>query len=293
MYNYDAAISRNIGWLSETEQYVLKEKRIAIAGMGGVGGAHLETLTRLGITKFQLSDFDVFEVHNFNRQAGASMSTIGQPKLEVMMRRALDINPQLEVHHYDKGIDDTNVDEFLEGVDLYVDSLDFFALEARKLVFRKCAEKGIPAITAAPMGMGCAFLAFLPGGMTFDEYFKMEGLSEEDQLIRFLIGLSPAVLQKNYLVDPSRADFHERKGPSTPMAVDLCAGIAATNAVKILLGRGKVIAAPYGLHFDAYRNKMVKTWRPGGNANILQKIAFIIAKRILTKKKIRPEPEVE
>ncbi|WP_020408151.1 ThiF family adenylyltransferase [Hahella ganghwensis] len=285
MYNYEAAISRNIGWLSEREQHVLKDKRVAIAGMGGVGGAHLETLTRLGISKFQLSDFDVFEVHNFNRQAGAAMSTVGQPKLDVMVKRALDINPQLEVQYYDTGINEKNVDAFLEGVDLYVDSLDFFALSARKLVFRKCQEKGIPAITAAPMGMGCAFLAFLPGGMTFDEYFRLDGYSEEDQLIRFLIGLSPAVLQKSYLVDPSRANFQEKKGPSTPMAVDLCAGIAGTNAVKILLGRGKVVVAPYGLHFDAYKNKMVKTWRPGGNANILQRIAFVVAKRILTRKK--------
>ena len=56
-FDYDVAYSRNIGWVTEEEQQTLKSKRIAIAGMGGVGGEHLLTLIRLGITKFNLSDF--------------------------------------------------------------------------------------------------------------------------------------------------------------------------------------------------------------------------------------------
>lgn len=280
-YCYNDAISRNIGWVTEAEQAQLANKKVAIAGLGGVGGAHLVTLARLGVAAFAISDFDSFEVHNFNRQEGALMSTVGLKKLDVMRDKVLDINPEARVDSYAEGVNESNIDAFFDGADLYVDSLDFFALDARKLAFRKCQEKNIPAITAAPLGMGCAFLAFLPGKMTFDEYFQLEGYSEEEQLIRFLIGLSPSMLQRNYLVDASRADFKARKGPSTHMAVDLCAGIAGTNALKILLNRGDVICAPHGLHFDAYRNKMSKTWRPGGNSNPLQKIAFNIAKKIL------------
>ena len=69
--------------------------------------------------------------------------------------------------------------------------------------------------------------------MSFDDYFGFEGLSERDQLIRFLVGLAPTVWQRHYLVDESAADFDNHKGPSTPMAVDLCAGIAGTNALKL------------------------------------------------------------
>ena len=281
MYNYSDAVSRNIGWVTESEQQELSKKKVAIAGLGGVGGLHLVTLARLGITNFAISDFDSFEVHNFNRQEGALMSTVGMKKLDVMHNKALEINPNANIACFPEGINPSNVAEFFDGVDLYVDSLDFFALDARKMAFRYCQDNGIPAITAAPLGMGCAFLAFLPGKMSFDDYFKLDGYSEEEQLIRFLIGLSPAMLQRGYLVDASRADFKAKKGPSTQMAVDLCAGIAGTNALKILLKRGDVVCAPYGLHFDAYNNKMVKTWRPGGNSNPLQKIAFRIAKKIL------------
>ncbi|MEC8428980.1 MAG: ThiF family adenylyltransferase, partial [Pseudomonadota bacterium] len=142
-----------------------------------------------------------------------------------------------------------------------------------------CYEKGIPAVTAAPLGMGVAFLSFLPGKMSFEDYFQMEGKPEQEQLLSFLVGLSPSMLQLGYLVDESRVDFHARKGPSTGMACELCAGVAATNALKILLNRGDVIAAPWGLHFDAFRNKMKKTWRPGGNSNPMQKLMLMVARK--------------
>ncbi len=284
MFNYQQAFSRNIGWVTEAEQLQLKNKRIAIAGAGGVGGAHLLTLARLGIENFHVSDFDEFEVHNFNRQQGAFMSTIDQPKVDVMLKMAKDINPEANVVSFPEGIFTHNVDDFLAGVDLYVDALDFFALEARKTVFKKCYEKNIPVITAAPLGMGCALLCFMPQGMSYEEYFRFEDKKTEDeQLIQFLIGLSPAMLQRAYLVDETRVSFKEKRGPSTTMAVNLCAGIAGTYALKILLNRGEVLKAPYGLHFDAYRNKLVKTWRPFGNAGLIAKIMFKIAKRIVLK----------
>jgi len=125
--------------------------------------------------------------------------------------------------------------------------------------------------------MGAAVLNFLPGGMTFEEYFRWDGCSEDQMALRFLIGLSPAMLQRGYLVDRSAVDFKARKGPSTPMACELCAGMAAIDALKILLCRGKVVAAPRGVQFDAYRNKMVKTWRPWGNRNPIQRLALWIA----------------
>jgi hypothetical protein len=65
------------------------------------------------------------------------------------------------------------------------------------------------------------------------------------------------------------------------MACQLCAGVAATEALKILLGRGTARAAPKGYHFDAYRNKLALTWRPGGNRNPLQRLLIALAKRKL------------
>ena len=82
-----------------------------------------------------------------------------------------------------------------------------------------------------------------------------------------------------YLVDPSRLDLPNHKGPSTPMACDFCAGMIGSNALKILLQRGEVVAAPRGVHFDAYRNKFLITWRPWGNKNPLQQLSLALLRK--------------
>jgi hypothetical protein len=147
-----------------------------------------------------------------------------------------------------------------------------------------CAKLGIPATTAAPLGMGTALLTFMPGKMTFEEYFQWDDLPDLDKAIRFVVGLAPAGLHRPYLVYPEAVNFSEQRGPSTFMACQLCAGLAATEVLKILLGRGKVLAAPHGMQFDAYRNKFRKTWRPGGNSHPIQKLAIAIGKRQFAKK---------
>lgn len=278
-FDYQQAFARNIGWVTPSEQQVLRGKRVAIAGMGGVGGNHLLTLARLGVAHFRIADFDRFDLANFNRQVGATMSTLDQPKAEVMARMARDINPQAEVEIFGGGIDESNLRAFLSGCDLYVDSLDFFAFDIRQRTFALCAELGMPATTAAPLGMGAAVLTFMPGQMTFEDYFQWGRHDEVEKAIRFVVGLAPAGLHRPYLVVPEAVNFGARRGPSTFMACQLCAGMAATEALKILLRRGKVLAAPWGMQFDAYRNRLARTWRPGGNRNPLHRLMIAIGRR--------------
>ncbi len=282
-YRYNQAFSRNLGWVTASEQETLRHKRIAIAGLGGVGGSHLLTLTRLGIGNFNISDLDVFETVNFNRQAGATVSSLGRAKVDVLAELASDINPELNIRKFASGVSADNVEDFLDGCDLYVDGIDFFAMEARRLIFTACARRHIPAVTVAPVGMGAAMLTFMPGSMTFEDYFRLDGHSRDEQQIRLMAGLSPRLLQRNYLADPTVVDFANRKVPSTGMACELCAGMAGTEALKILLGRGRIKPAPHGVHFDAYRHKLVRTWRPWGNANPLQKFLLSCIRKALAR----------
>jgi hypothetical protein len=280
-FSYPKAFSRNIGWVTPAEQQTLANARIAIAGLGGVGGAHLRTLARLGLTRFNISDFDDFDVHNINRQAGAFMSSMGRSKLETMASIALDINPEIKLRKFPQGVKPDNVDEFLRDVDVYVDGLDFFSLPARRMVFAKCREKGIPVLTAAPLGIGTAFLYFSPTGMSAEDYFKWEGQELQEQYARFIAGLSPAMLNRDYLVVPEAVNFQEKRGPSTIMACDLCAGVMGASVLKLLLGRGAIKAAPWGMHFDAYHQKLKFTWRPFGNANPLQRLLLKFIRPVL------------
>lgn len=280
-FDYGTAFSRNIGWVTRSEQETLRHKHVAIAGMGGVGGFHLLTLARLGVGRFSIADLDDFELANFNRQAGATMSTLGRPKVDVLAAMLRDINPECVLDVLTDGVQPGNIERFFQDADLYVDGLDAFAFDAREAVFAHCATARIPAVTVAPLGMSAALLNFLPGGMTFDEYFQMTGRPPLEKAIRFLVGLAPSLLHRHYLVDPSAVDLKERRGPSTIIACQLCAGVAAGEALKILLGRGKVWAAPHGIQFDAYRNKLSHTWRPGGNRHPLNRVAIALAKRQL------------
>ena len=281
-FDYEKAFSRNIGWVTEIEQLSLRDKRVAIAGLGGVGGLHFLTLARLGIGSFQIAEFDSYEIANFNRQVGATMESLGRPKLDVMREMALAINPTLTIGTFDQGIDESNIDAFLERVDLFIDGFDFFVLDIRARVFRRCRELGIPAITAAPIGFGVAYLLFTPEGMSFDDYFRLEGLSQEEQYINFLIGLTPKAPHCHYLVDPTRLDLANKKGPSTGAACQLCAGVVGIEAVKLLLGRGPRRSAPDYQIFDAYQMRWLRGRLPFGNANPLQRF-----KRRAIEKKMR------
>lgn len=279
-FDYDSAFSRNIGWVTETEQARLAGCRVAIGGLGGVGGAHLLTLARLGIGHFNIADFDVFDIVNFNRQVGATVSTLGRPKLDVLSEMVCDINPNIHLGKFPGGIQPATLDQFLNDVDVYVDGLDYFAFEARQATFAACERKGIPAVTAAPLGMGTALLVFAPGGMSFDEYFGFADCDNEfDMAINFLVGLSPAMLQRGYVADMRQINLRERKGPSSAAACQLCAGVAAVETLKLLLGRKGVRLAPWGSQFDAYRMKYVRTWRPGGYRNPLQRLTTRLVRK--------------
>jgi molybdopterin/thiamine biosynthesis adenylyltransferase len=282
-FSYDVAFSRNIGWVTETEQAKLRNSRVAVGGLGGVGGNHTLTLARLGIGAFTITDLDTFDWPNLNRQAGAMVSTMGLPKLDVMAEQVRGINPNVALRLMPKGLSMDNIDYFLEGANLYVDSLDIFSLEIRRKVFARCHELGIPAITAAPMGMGTALLVFMPGEMSFEEYFALDGYSFEDQILKFIVGVSPSMLQRHYLLNRESVNLFKKKVPSVSMGIELAAGVACSAALKVLLGRGKIRCAPKGLHFDAYQNRLIKTWRPFGNRNPLQQLMFWYIRRLLSK----------
>lgn len=283
-FDYNQAFSRNIGWVTEAEQARLRETRVAIGGLGGVGGVHLLTLARLGIGKFTIADFDVFDIVNFNRQVGALNSTIGRPKLEVLSEMLRDINPEVDLRVFPDGVNQHNMDSFLEGADVYVDGLDFFVFEARRATFAACEAKGIPVVTAAPLGLGTALLVFGPGGMSFEDYFGFKACKDElDLAIHFLVGLSPAMLQRGYVADMRRVNLKERRGPSCIAACQLCAGVAAVEVLKLALKRPGVKLAPWGSQFDAYRMKYIRTWRPGGASNPIQRLMRYLVRQQLAK----------
>jgi ThiF family len=274
-WNYDEAFSRNLGLVSPAEQARLRRARVAIAGMGGVGGVHLATLARLGVGNFTIADPDVFEIANTNRQYGATVDAVGRPKAPTMAAEALRI--------FNEPITAANVDDFLADADVYVDGIDFFALRARRVVFRRVRELGLWGVTAGPVGFSTAWLNFDPAGMPFDEYFDLrDGQDELEQTLLFALGLAPRMTQRSYL-DLNYVDLAAHRGPSAALACQLCSGIAAAEVLKILLDRGPLRAAPEYAQFDAYRGILRRGRLRGGNRHLAQRLKrYWLARRLRT-----------
>ena len=288
----ELAFTRNIGILSPTEQALLQRSCAAIAGMGGVGGLHFMTLTRMGVGRFHVADYDVFEPVNVNRQYGAKVPNFGRSKLDVMVEEALGVNPYLQIVSFPEGVTEENLERFLDGVHVVLDGLDFFQFDIRRLLFNRARGKGIPVITAGPLGFSAAVLVFLPHeGMTFDEYFDVhEGLSEEDKLLRFAMGLAPRPTHLAYM-DTSRVNFSEKVGPSIASACMLCAAAAATEAAKILLGRGPVRPVPHYVQIDPYTWTLRHGRLWAGNRNPIQRIKTSLVKNVVLQEDT-PESEL-
>ncbi len=279
---YEQAFQRNIGLLSDSEQRHLRNVTVAIAGMGGVGGIHATTFARLGVGRFHLADFDVFAVVNINRQAGATRSSMGREKTEVMKEFVLDINPFARVTTFPYGVTDETRDAFLEGVDIVIDGLDFFEIEARRALYQRAREKNIFVISAGPVGFGSAMFTVDPKGMSFDKYFGVrDGMSREEMVLRFGIGLTPALLQWKYF-RPAGIDLKGKKAPSLVSGTLLASSFVVSEAVKILFKKSLRVI-PCSAQFDPFVERYKKAWLPFGNRGLVQRFKIWFVSRQLHK----------
>lgn len=279
-FDYGAAFSRNLGWVTLEEQETLRNTRVAIAGLGGTGGNHCLALARLGIGAFSIADFDSFELANFNRQAGATQSNLGKPKASVLREQILDINPEARLSVFREALDEENINQFLENVDLVVDALDFFAIDARRTLYKNAKRLGIPVMIVAPIGHGTSIMVFDRNSLGFDEYFGFRENNREEWAIRFALGLAPSFLHLKALAERKRFNFEERTTPSLSAGVYMAAGVAVSFAIKVILGRGEVSPSPQNFHFDPYefKTKVLRNW--GGSTNPLFKLKFLILRTI-------------
>lgn len=137
--------------LGEEAVASLSEKRVAVFGLGGVGGYAAEALARSGIGRFDLVDNDRISVSNLNRQIIATHKTIGRLKTEVMKERMLEINPQAEIMLHTCFFLPENTDAFdFRQYDYVIDAVDTVTAKIEIILRAKAA--GVPVISS--MGTG-------------------------------------------------------------------------------------------------------------------------------------------
>jgi tRNA A37 threonylcarbamoyladenosine dehydratase len=129
----------------------LKNSKVAVFGIGGVGSYAVEGLVRSGVSKFVLIDDDCICLTNINRQLHATRKTVGRPKVEVMKERILEINPNAEVEVYQKFYLPDSANEMIhDDYDYIIDAIDTVTAKIDLIV--NAGKMGIPIISC--MGAG-------------------------------------------------------------------------------------------------------------------------------------------
>lgn len=147
--------------------------RVLIFGVGGVGSWCVEALARTGFRHITMVDSDTVAQSNINRQMPAMVSTVGQPKVEVMRRRILDINPDAEVIAIEgRYTPDTAADFGIETYDYVIDAIDSLADKADLIL--RCTGPATAPRRAFFSSMGAA-RKLDPSAIKTAEFWKVEG----------------------------------------------------------------------------------------------------------------------
>lgn len=267
---YRQSFSRNLGILTEAEQEKLRSSTVAIAGLGGIGGNTLIQLARMGVGRFRVADFDRFDVVNINRQYGARVDTQGEFKSEVLRQEVLAINPSAQVEVFTEGFTADTAGPLLEGAELAIDAVDFYAIETHLEFHRATRAHGLYTLMGSPVGFSACLQVFDPEGMSLEEYCAITPeMNPLEKQLRYACGLVPELLHLDYFdvsAGRSNTDFLTRTGPSVSAACTLAAALVATEAVLLLLGRRRPRVVPYTSQFDPYTYRYASTYLEGGMA---------------------------
>jgi molybdopterin/thiamine biosynthesis adenylyltransferase len=138
---YEELTSRNIGVVTEDEQERIRALKVAVAGCGTIGAPMASFLARLGVGELRLADPEDFDASNINRQFGAYVDTVGVNKAEAVAAEVRRINPEVTVRTFPGGVAADSMAALLDGVDVVIDGLEFFALEIEMLLHREAARR--------------------------------------------------------------------------------------------------------------------------------------------------------
>jgi hypothetical protein len=261
--SYEELFTRNIGFLDENEQAILRASRFAVCGVGGMGGVVAQVLARAGAGALVVLDKDRFEPSNNNRQVYAHAGTWGRTKVEVTVEELRRINPELGVRAFDHfGAD--NVAAVLEGVDVAVNGMD--ELPACLRLWRAARERAVPVVDAWSAPLPNVFVIGA-GEQSPEELleYPTRGLPPE--------GLAPELVDECRLREALHVSLHSRslRHIDFDIVKEIMAGqrprisfapmvwsaglMMAWEAIKIRLGRGRV-ASPHGRFWNPWRGDM-------------------------------------
>ncbi|QDX95402.1 molybdopterin biosynthesis protein MoeB [Brevibacillus laterosporus] len=251
---YWEMVKKNIGVYSQEEQEQLRNAKVIIFGLGGVGGYEVILCARMGLGHITGVDPDEFEVSNINRQMLATSSVIGQSKAAVAEKVATDIHPYISSTFIQASVDEDNVEELMKGHDIVIEAVD--DMPSRVIIHRTARELGIPSVGMSGSPPTRGFVSsFFPDGIPYEEALNIPGMGQKltDQNLRQQVadikkGRAWHSVEQGAPKEWAEAFCEGKAGwIITPMRAHLLSLFSFNEAVQILTGREPLARAPKGI----------------------------------------------
>ncbi|MBG0779459.1 HesA/MoeB/ThiF family protein [Desulfotignum balticum] len=204
---------RNFDTLTRPQQAQLASSRVAVLGLGGLGGGVSEMLARTGVGHLTLIDGDVFEPSNLNRQLFCTEEVLGISKALAAEKRIRAVNSQVQVTSIDQYADGDNLYGMIKHADLVVDCLD--SIPARFMLEHAAKKAQIPLVAGAIAGVTGQVTVIFP----------------QDKGYELIYG------KKEHL--PAKG-IESRTGNISYCAL-MVAALQASECIKVLLDRGDIL----------------------------------------------------
>lgn len=171
-------------------QLRLREARVCIVGLGGLGCPASLQLAALGVGYLRLVDYDVVELSNLQRQHLYDVDSVGYPKVEVAARRLRALNPYVNIEPAPLYVHDNNAESIIEDVDVVVDGLD--RMTPRYALNRGCVALGVPYVFGAAISTFGNVSTIVPGETACLECFQ-GGFDDESLPTCAVAGVHPSI----------------------------------------------------------------------------------------------------
>lgn len=252
---YEEVYARTMGLFTPEENARIKNARLFIAGVGGIGGAQAAALARMGVAEITIMDPGVFDEPDLNRQYGALVSTLGKNKALATAEILRDIAPFTKITAYDKALSEEELrTEIKKTTEVVINSVDLSDFKYYSLVARLAREEGKYSLCAPIPDFGAVLMLFAPSGMSFAEFTGEKAFPP----------ITPTAIKRARLGQaPGAVPFLASQYTISSAAL-LSGAMSANEAIMIITGRRKkedVIAAPNVIYADLETHS-IKTFNP-------------------------------
>lgn len=265
-FTYEEMVTRNAGFVTADEQQRLRNARVFVCGVGGMGGAALQSLVRAGVGSFTIADMDTFEVSNLNRQVFANLDTVGTGKVEATLAALKRINDDVSAASYGTEWLD-HLDEILPAHPVVINGMDDLA--AGITLYRKAREHGATVIDAYTSPLPSVTVV-APRAPRPEERLKFGTIGRDPRTLTTEQVDAAKLAEAIYVMVNSSSAKHidlaiaaelmagKRSRPSFAPMVIQTGTMMAFEAVKLILGRKTVdhrgvFLNPWTMHVERPR----------------------------------------